>query len=182
MPIIGADGELIEWVGVHTDITEQRAAEQALRDQALASPFTDHIVFVGRVPHDQVEHYYAQVDVLAYPRKAMRLLLGPPAPLAEVELALSERGQCLAFEPPYFGTGATVGGMVAALVVPTMGHPDKIIDQDITTTLSEIHRLIVMVLFVTVLVMSALAAAGPRGTCFSSRTSRPSRPSRRGPA
>ncbi len=34
LPIIGADGELIEWVGVHTDITEQRAAEQALRDQA----------------------------------------------------------------------------------------------------------------------------------------------------
>ncbi|WP_343525140.1 PAS domain-containing protein [Sphingomonas sp.] len=34
LPIIGADGDLIEWVGVHTDITEQRAAEQALRDQA----------------------------------------------------------------------------------------------------------------------------------------------------
>lgn len=34
LPIIGADGELIEWVGVHTDITDQRAAEQALRDQA----------------------------------------------------------------------------------------------------------------------------------------------------
>ncbi len=34
LPIIGADGELIEWVGVHTDITEQRAAEHALRDQA----------------------------------------------------------------------------------------------------------------------------------------------------
>ena len=34
LPIIAADGELIEWVGVHTDITEQRAAEQALRDQA----------------------------------------------------------------------------------------------------------------------------------------------------
>ncbi len=29
-----SDGGLIEWVGVHTDITEQRAAEQALRDQA----------------------------------------------------------------------------------------------------------------------------------------------------
>lgn len=57
--------------------------EQALRDQALASPFTDHIVFVGRVPHDQVEHYYAQVDVLAYPRKAMRLtdLVTPLKPL-----------------------------------------------------------------------------------------------------
>jgi len=57
--------------------------EQALREQALASPFADHIVFVGRVPHDQVEHYYAQVDILAYPRKAMRLtdLVTPLKPL-----------------------------------------------------------------------------------------------------
>lgn len=57
--------------------------ERALRDQAMASPFADHIVFVGRVPHDQVEHYYAQVDVLAYPRKAMRLtdLVTPLKPL-----------------------------------------------------------------------------------------------------
>ncbi|HEX7742485.1 MAG TPA: TIGR04063 family PEP-CTERM/XrtA system glycosyltransferase [Sphingobium sp.] len=57
--------------------------EQALRDQATASPFADHIVFVGRVPHSQVEDYYAQVDVLAYPRKAMRLtdLVTPLKPL-----------------------------------------------------------------------------------------------------
>ncbi|WP_022683723.1 TIGR04063 family PEP-CTERM/XrtA system glycosyltransferase [Sphingobium bisphenolivorans] len=57
--------------------------EQALRDQAMASPFADHIVFVGRVPHDQVENYYAQVDILAYPRKAMRLtdLVTPLKPL-----------------------------------------------------------------------------------------------------
>ncbi|WP_423213577.1 glycolate oxidase subunit GlcE [Rivibacter subsaxonicus] len=39
-------------------------------------------------------------------------------PLAELEAALAERGQCLPFEPPRFGTDAgrsgTVGGMVAA--------------------------------------------------------------------
>ena len=35
-------------------------------------------------------------------------------PLAELEAALAETGQCLAFEPPHFGEGATVGGMVAA--------------------------------------------------------------------
>jgi glycolate oxidase FAD binding subunit len=35
-------------------------------------------------------------------------------PLAELEVALAEKGQCLAFEPPHFGPGATVGGMVAA--------------------------------------------------------------------
>ncbi len=35
-------------------------------------------------------------------------------PLAELEAALAAHGQCLPFEPPHFGAGATVGGMVAA--------------------------------------------------------------------
>jgi glycolate oxidase FAD binding subunit len=35
-------------------------------------------------------------------------------PLRELEAALAERGQMLAFEPPHFGDHATVGGMVAA--------------------------------------------------------------------
>jgi glycolate oxidase FAD binding subunit len=35
-------------------------------------------------------------------------------PLAELEAALAEQGQCLPFEPPRFAEGGTVGGMVAA--------------------------------------------------------------------
>ena len=35
-------------------------------------------------------------------------------PLAEIEAALAERDQMLAFEPPHFGPGATFGGAVAA--------------------------------------------------------------------
>jgi glycolate oxidase FAD binding subunit len=35
-------------------------------------------------------------------------------PLAELEAALAAQGQCLAFEPPRFAQGGTVGGMVAA--------------------------------------------------------------------
>ena len=35
-------------------------------------------------------------------------------PLAELEQVLSQQGQVLAFEPPHFGPGATVGGMVVA--------------------------------------------------------------------
>ena len=35
-------------------------------------------------------------------------------PLAELEAALAEKGQMLAFEPPHFGAGATLGGCVAA--------------------------------------------------------------------
>jgi glycolate oxidase FAD binding subunit len=34
--------------------------------------------------------------------------------LSELEAALDEHGQCLAFEPPRFAAGGTVGGMVAA--------------------------------------------------------------------
>lgn len=35
-------------------------------------------------------------------------------PLAEIEDALAARHQMLAFEPPYFGSGATMGGCIAA--------------------------------------------------------------------
>ncbi|HEV2817097.1 MAG TPA: TIGR04063 family PEP-CTERM/XrtA system glycosyltransferase [Allosphingosinicella sp.] len=57
--------------------------EKALRAQAAASPAADRIRFAGRVPHDEVERYYALIDVLAYPRKAMRLteLVTPLKPL-----------------------------------------------------------------------------------------------------
>jgi len=58
-------------------------AEQALRAQAAASPAAASIHFVGRVPHHEVERYYALVDVVCYPRKAMRLteLVTPLKPL-----------------------------------------------------------------------------------------------------
>ncbi|WP_243488473.1 glycolate oxidase subunit GlcE [Massilia violaceinigra] len=35
-------------------------------------------------------------------------------PLAEIEAALAERNQMLAFEPPHFGSSATIGGVVAS--------------------------------------------------------------------
>ncbi len=57
--------------------------ERALQAQALASPAADAIRFVGRVPHSEVERYYALVDVMAYPRKRSRLtdLVTPLKPL-----------------------------------------------------------------------------------------------------
>jgi PEP-CTERM/exosortase A-associated glycosyltransferase len=57
--------------------------EAELRAQAEASPVAGRIHFVGRVPHEEVERYYSLVDVLAYPRKRMRLtdLVTPLKPL-----------------------------------------------------------------------------------------------------
>jgi glycogen(starch) synthase len=57
--------------------------EDALRQRAAASRAASAIRFVGRVPHDQVERYYALTDILAYPRKHSRLtdLVTPLKPL-----------------------------------------------------------------------------------------------------
>lgn len=57
--------------------------EDSLRAQAAASPAAEAIRFIGRVPHDMVDRYYGLVDILAYPRKKMRLtdLVTPLKPL-----------------------------------------------------------------------------------------------------
>ena len=57
--------------------------EAALKAQAADSPVASRIHFVGRVPHEQVDRYYSLIDILAYPRKKMRLtdLVTPLKPL-----------------------------------------------------------------------------------------------------
>ncbi|GGB89471.1 hypothetical protein GCM10011494_04780 [Novosphingobium endophyticum] len=57
--------------------------EAALRERAAASPAADAIRFIGRVPHHEVDRYYALADIMAYPRKRSRLtdLVTPLKPL-----------------------------------------------------------------------------------------------------
>ncbi len=57
--------------------------ERALRASAGSSSAAHAIHFAGRVPHEEVERYYALVDVMAYPRKKSRLtdLVTPLKPL-----------------------------------------------------------------------------------------------------
>ncbi len=57
--------------------------EENLKAQAASLGMQDHVRFTGRVPHDQVQRYYDLVDVLVYPRHAMRLteLVTPLKPL-----------------------------------------------------------------------------------------------------
>ena len=56
--------------------------------------------------------------ILSYEPSELVVTVRCGTPLAELEAALAEKGQSLAFEPPHFGqgteSGATVGGMVAA--------------------------------------------------------------------
>jgi PEP-CTERM/exosortase A-associated glycosyltransferase len=57
--------------------------ESDLKRRAAALGVADHVVFTGRVPHQDVQRYYDLVDVFAYPRHSMRLteLVTPLKPL-----------------------------------------------------------------------------------------------------
>jgi len=57
--------------------------KQSLAAQAARIGVADKVIFTGRVPHDQVARYYSLVDLLLYPRLAMRLtdLVTPLKPL-----------------------------------------------------------------------------------------------------
>ncbi len=53
--------------------------------------------------------------ITAYEPSELYITARAGTPLAELEAALAERGQCLPFEPPHFNNrSATIGGMVAA--------------------------------------------------------------------
>ncbi len=51
--------------------------------------------------------------IIAYDPTELVITVRTGTPLADVEAALAEKNQMLAFEPPHFGANATVGGMVA---------------------------------------------------------------------
>ncbi len=57
--------------------------EQALKALARSLSIADRVIFVGRVPHAEVQRYYSVVDLFAYPRHSMRLteLVTPLKPL-----------------------------------------------------------------------------------------------------
>lgn len=48
-------------------------AQADLESQVDRLGLNEHVVFVGRVPHDQVPRYYELADVMVYPRKPIRL-------------------------------------------------------------------------------------------------------------
>ena len=57
--------------------------EQNLKQQVILLGLEGKVIFTGRVPHSEVGKYYSLVDLLVYPRKAMRLtnLVTPLKPL-----------------------------------------------------------------------------------------------------
>lgn len=57
--------------------------ENVIKQKTKDLNLHDQVIFTGRVPHDQVQDYYNQVDIFVYPRLPMRLteLVTPLKPL-----------------------------------------------------------------------------------------------------
>ena len=70
--------------------------------------------FWGQSLTGEVLDTRAYRGIVSYEPSELVVTVRCGTPLAELEAALAEKGQCLAFEPPHFGPDATVGGMVAA--------------------------------------------------------------------
>lgn len=68
----------------------------------------------GQTPQGEVLETSAYRGIVAYEPTELVVTARCGTPLRELERELALRGQMLAFEPPHFGPGATVGGMVAA--------------------------------------------------------------------
>jgi glycolate oxidase FAD binding subunit len=70
--------------------------------------------FHGELLQGEILDTTALAGITSYEPSELVVTVRAGTPLAELEAALAEKGQCLPFEPPHFAGGGTVGGMVAA--------------------------------------------------------------------
>ena len=67
----------------------------------------------GHSPASRDLDVSAQRGIIEYDPRELVLTARSGTPLVELETVLAEAGQMLAFEPPHFGAGATLGGTIA---------------------------------------------------------------------
>ena len=70
--------------------------------------------FYGEPPQGEPLSTRGVIGITSYEPSELVVTARAGTPLAELEAVLAAEGQCLAFEPPRFAEGGTVGGMVAA--------------------------------------------------------------------
>lgn len=88
--------------------------ERALADKApLRIQGSNTKAFHGRPVDGELLDTRGHRGIVSYDPTELVITARAGTPLVEVEAALDAAGQMLPCEPPHFGTGATVGGMVA---------------------------------------------------------------------
>ena len=70
--------------------------------------------FYGQTLQGEVLNTQDLQGIVSHEPSELVVTVRAGTPLAALESVLAAQGQCLPFEPPHFGSGATVGGMVAS--------------------------------------------------------------------
>jgi glycolate oxidase FAD binding subunit len=92
----------------HT-INSAAQGQRALRITGSSSK-----AFYGRATQGEILDATAYRGIVAYEPTELVLTARAGTPLLEIEAALAEKRQMLAFEPPHFGAAATLGGCIAS--------------------------------------------------------------------
>ena len=79
----------------------------------------------GQTPRGDILDTRAYSGVVEYDPTELVITVRAGTPLAEVEEVLAQQNEALAFDPPHFGPGATIGGMVAC------GCPARVVWQSV---------------------------------------------------
>lgn len=92
----------------------QQQVQQAMQD---GTPLNicggNSKIFLGRSAHGQSLDVGAHRGIIDYDPRELVITARAGTPMREIETTLAQSGQMLAFEPPHFGTTATLGGTMA---------------------------------------------------------------------
>ena len=89
-------------------VTHARRARESLRIMGSGSK-----QFYGRSVSGTTIDMRDYRGIIAYEPTELYITVRAGTPVREIETRLMEQGQMLAFEPPHYGDGATIGGVVA---------------------------------------------------------------------
>ncbi len=99
-----------------TDITatlQDAVRSAASNGTALQIVGSGSKAFYGRSTRGQPLQLGAHHGIVDYQPSELVITARAGTPLSEIEATLAERNQMLGFEPPHFGSGATLGGTLA---------------------------------------------------------------------
>jgi glycolate oxidase FAD binding subunit len=96
-----------------TSALVEQVREASARRTPLRVAGGDTKRFYGRATEGRILETRKHSGILRHDPAELVLTARGGTPLAEIESALASKGQRLPFEPPHFGSGATLGGTVA---------------------------------------------------------------------
>ncbi len=146
VPVIGGDGEIREWVGVHTDITERRQAEEALRasaefNRSIIESSCDCIKVLdleGRLMlmSERGQHLLCIVDIASLIGSIWAdVWVGPDRAAAEVAVAAAAAGGTGNFTGLFLVRGEPRWwDVVITPILNWLGQPEKLlaVSRDVT--------------------------------------------------